>query len=1224
MDFFSSLNEVRKNSGQLNAWEKQQRDKDAQRKAYQEKHAPTAEELKQAEELGETVLNVIDTMDDHSETVAENVETVMSPFSSLTMLAGGVTSGLLAWNLGIKPAQKAEKAAIEAFDKDKKNIDFAEKLSKEAKLRKPNGEIVGARFWVEDLRGTSDWTKRKIESITDDALREQTKNINKEWKKIVKPLNRKTKLAIFSVPIAAIASWFLGNVYETKIQVDSSRIARFQARRELNDPKAFVNYTPEQIAKAKAELEKHPEKIKKKQKNNLKKGIFTSIRELIRDRDNYKQTKKLRAKKQAAITRPLTEAEIAQAKKDQEVIQRIVKHINNEAEKNSEKMEVAANVIMGTFPIVGGAIGWLLTLGFEKSGLIKKWVGNFVDKNGSEEAKKAFQELAKLDKKDPKYNSAWKEFYGELTGIPTTKKQWERKWKEESKKIENIKPDEKIGRAGKKAKNQTGLEEATKLLKKKFAGLMVSKKSNWVIGLASTLLAAIPSAVIATRLQTSSARAGRYTAKREIEKDPSNFIGYSQEELNEVKDIKEEKKTGSKIKEYALFIPNVLKQYWEYEKYRKGEFKEKQALNKELRKLDVTDEQLRDAKNLQAKLFNTFDKVDDKSQAYSEATEAAIETAQPFVYAGGIVAALFPFGLFAWRSAKGKYTPAQITQKVTGFFATTSNFMKTKLFKGYLKGVEKHTATVVNNTETTNTLYTAMLKDIDILETPIVDVFKKGFDIMQAHLSKTFHEMDNADQLSFIRNKVWRLEDKLDKELDKIDAYSIINSTVNKAGRDWDVKSAIYDIFNNDKKELAKIDPETFRKAQALIDPEDLKAVHKYNGIKKIQDTLRSAFDFIKNIDDPKVRANVVDILTLNRYGVNNMSAEDFTKAKNILIDKFVTPKRADDISDVLKMFNEMKAEFLQKGTRIEDIIDDAKALQAIETIPNGRKMFESLISTVENIELPNKTGDELIDVLKNSISKEDFIRFYDDILPSPSKVLNGQNIPLRLKDIPELVQSVSDMAKGITASGKIANLTVGTNVTNSRFMKLLQNLDVFNDPKKGVERLAKYLQDADQETYIKILKNTPFSGWEKESVIKSINNVAKIWDNIPKEEAKRIMLALVKQFNENPDKFIEATKSGKIMSIFITPQIKAALATAGISWTVFTFVMTYTIESWLADIQLRAGRLGVKTAMDELQDYRYYANVIPTETTPVQKAQTVQPQENQTTKADLLARYKK
>ncbi len=54
MDFFRSLNEVRKNSSQLDRWEQQQRDKDAQRKAYQAKHAPTPDEIERAKELGET------------------------------------------------------------------------------------------------------------------------------------------------------------------------------------------------------------------------------------------------------------------------------------------------------------------------------------------------------------------------------------------------------------------------------------------------------------------------------------------------------------------------------------------------------------------------------------------------------------------------------------------------------------------------------------------------------------------------------------------------------------------------------------------------------------------------------------------------------------------------------------------------------------------------------------------------------------------------------------------------------------------------------------------------------------------------------------------------------------------------------------------------------------------------------------------------------------------
>ena len=223
--------------------------------------------------------------------------------------------------------------------------------------------------------------KRNLEEITDSTLRNEALEINKTWKKSVSGIKLKNKLAFATIPVAAITGWIMGNIYETKLQVDSSRIARFQARRELKDPKAFVNYTPEQIAQAKAELEKHPERIKKGQKTKLKKGLFSSLRELIRDSDNYKQTRKLREKQQSMVTRPLTEAEILQAKKDQEVIQRVVKKINNEAEKNSEKMETAADVIMGTFPIVSSAISLLATLGLEKTGLIKKRVGKYVEKH---------------------------------------------------------------------------------------------------------------------------------------------------------------------------------------------------------------------------------------------------------------------------------------------------------------------------------------------------------------------------------------------------------------------------------------------------------------------------------------------------------------------------------------------------------------------------------------------------------------------------------------------------------------------------------------------------------------------------------------------------------------------------------------------------------------------------------------------------------------------------
>ena len=80
--------------------------------------------------------------------------------------------------------------------------------------------------------------------------------------------------------------------------------------------------------------------------------------------------------------------------------------------------------------------------------------------------------------------------------------------------------------------------------------------------------------------------------------------------------------------------------------------------------------------------------------------------------------------------------------------------------------------------------------------------------------------------------------------------------------------------------------------------------------------------------------------------------------------------------------------------------------------------------------------------------------------------------------------------------------------------------------------------------------------------------------------------------------------ETGKIKSIFMTPQLEKALTVAGISWTVFSFAMAYVIQAWLANMQLKAGRLGVMKAMESLDDPAYYANIEPTKNT-VQTVQT-------------------
>ena len=114
----------------------------------------------------------------------------------------------------------------------------------------------------------------------------------------------------------------------------------------------------------------------------------------------------------------------------------------------------------------------------------------------------------------------------------------------------------------------------------------------------------------------------------------------------------------------------------------------------------------------------------------------------------------------------------------------------------------------------------------------------------------------------------------------------------------------------------------------------------------------------------------------------------------------------------------------------------------------------------------------------------------------------------------------------------------------------------------------------------------------DKDSLVKILSNVEGVIDNIPKEELKNIMNSIIKEFNKNPDEFVKLVRDGKIASIFMTPGLKKTLSAIGISIPVVTIIFTYIVESWLAGMQIKAGRLGVMKSLEDLNDPRYYANL--------------------------------
>ena len=233
----------------------------------------------------------------------------------------------------------------------------------------------------------------------------------------------------------------------------------------------------------------------------------------------------------------------------------------------------------------------------------------------------------------------------------------------------------------------------------------------------------------------------------------------------------------------------------------------------------------------------------------------------------------------------------------------------------------------------------------------------------------------------------------------------------------------------------------------------------------------------------------------------------------------------------------------------------------------------------------------------------------------------------LKTKEIPVNEEIIKELKKfNIEIKPGTTNLTINDalNIFSQTKDKIkaytikdiYQNIpkDIIN-PKKSLQSFKTHIESLTDEQFAQQMGNIGFSSINKETMLKILPKIEKILDNIPKEEMQKIWTTLIKEFNEHPDEFIKLVKTGKIGNILITPGLKNTIAALGISWTVFTLALTYAIESWLADMQLKAGRLGVMKAIESLDDPRYYANIEPTE--PLQKPA------KSNTNTNLLARIK-
>ena len=801
MGFLNSLGQVMSNGKNFKEWEKEQQNNTEKRKVLAQKNPKTQEELERAKKQGQVIIDIVDIMDAHSEDVAEKTETATAPFEAIIPYLATIGSFLGSSKFVFTPASKALMEARNKFTDNKEVIELAKKIQNYGY----NNDISDLKYFYEYGFLNKKYLD-KLKNIDDDeikAIYKRAQELLKEYQNnpAVKNFNKKIGLGIL-IPLATALTSFVGTIIlATKLQVNSSRIARWQSREQLNDPKYFVQYTPEQIEQAKQTVEAKEQQEKGFSARLFNKKEKSSLIQVIKDNKAYKAWKKQDSDQSKLVQRELTQQELIEAQKDKEVIQRITKLINNRAEDYSENMEVAADtIIMGT-PFLGGAIGAIVSFIGNKSGIldktfnknIEKLIGQLQDYD-AQEVKNVYEKFKNTTKNTPEY----KKLAGKLRALILMS----------DFKVNSGTAFDNLSNAAKKGLN---------------IALSTNKGRNFAFSIIGGIITTTVGLVVGLKLQKASARAGRYLAKRELEQDPNNFIGYSDEELKSVENVKAQKEPfGKRFKEYITFIPRVIGEYFEYKKYQNSTAAKNRAIKEELVKsANVDEKQLKDAKNLQRKMFNTFEKVDDKSQEYSESVEAVTEIAKPLVLLAGIATAISPAAIIGIQVARGKIKAGSVIEKVTKFLSEKTNFLKGKRVKNYLSDVNKNIVELTKDMKATQKV-TDEFSEFDIPFDAIKNILKEMKAGIKGMNEKEFFEYINSDYVPYWLRSIAQGSNK--KQIDTI------LDNLEKIGNNIPQKD-LEEIFETIKKVVEK-DPQ--KAIELLKDSKNVKNILLTKGIKKV------------------------------------------------------------------------------------------------------------------------------------------------------------------------------------------------------------------------------------------------------------------------------------------------------------------------------------------------------------------------------------------------------
>lgn len=320
--------------------------------------------------------------------------------------------------------------------------------------------------------------------------------------------------------LAGMIAAFPMYAWAAKAEVAASRRGRFEAmRKDLKNPKGFAVLTEAQIKEAEQKAQNIVIDNGKKSPFSISNG-FKTLKEMATDSKEYRAHKKqfdlelLEAEKH--MNDEMTPEEILKAKKDQQLLTKLVEKIDIASQDYAENAELATQAL-----VVG-------TLGF-----------------------------------------------GTLFNLL--------------------------------------LSKALKAMKIKSEGKITA--------IAQIVAAIIPVilSIASAQIQKQASRVGRFKIKQDLLNNPSKLVYVADENIADLKDVNviQDRKEG-----LFKFLAHAWENNKEYNNYQKTTAKQEEKFYKAIETLELTPEQMKDAQTLQRNTFKTFNKVDEKSQKYSESIEA--------------------------------------------------------------------------------------------------------------------------------------------------------------------------------------------------------------------------------------------------------------------------------------------------------------------------------------------------------------------------------------------------------------------------------------------------------------------------------------------------------------------------------------------------------------------------------------------------------------------------